>query len=49
MQFDVSDGTGELKDVSMLQIIFDIEGISVLARSSIDGSWKKLMAVQRDV
>lgn len=49
MQFDVSDGTGELQDVSMLQIIFEKSGISVMTMSSIDGSWKKLMAVQRDV
>lgn len=49
LQFDVSDGTGALQDVSMLQIIFDISGISVMAKSTIDESWKKLMAVQRDV
>lgn len=48
MQFDISNGTGALQDVSILQIIFDRSGISVMARSSIDGSWKKLMDVQRD-
>lgn len=48
MQFNISNGTGALQDISMLQIIFDTSGISVMAKSSIDESWKKLMTVQRD-